>query len=76
MKRVQRSLSAGFLFGLILCVIIGLLRGMNEGWSNVRLTNPPIPELIFYLIISLLQSCFAWTLMGRASTGSTDKDLL
>ncbi len=73
MKRIMRSLSSGFLFGLILCVVMVVLKGINEGWSNIRITNPPIPELVFYVVISMLQSCFAWTLLGQASNDHNDK---
>ena len=74
MKRLLRSLAAGFLFGLIFCIALGAMRGVREGWGTLRFSDPPTPEIAFYLAVSFLQSCFAWILLGRGPTAPIDKD--
>ena len=71
MKRMLRSLQSGFVSSLVLCVIFVALRGFHDGWGSIQVTNPPTPEVIFFLVVFVYQTTFAWLLLGRPAPSET-----
>jgi hypothetical protein len=65
MNRVIRSVQSGFVSSLVLCVVFVVLKGIHEGWGSIGVTNPPWPEAIFFFVIFVYQTTFAWLLLGR-----------
>jgi hypothetical protein len=68
MRRAIGSVQSGFVSSLVLCVVFVALRGLHEGWQSIHVTNPPIPELTFFLVVFVFQTTYAWLLLGRSKT--------
>jgi hypothetical protein len=68
MRRAIGAVQSGFVSSLVLCVVFVALRGFHEGWGSIHVTNPPVPELIFFSVIFGFQTVYAWLLLGRSRT--------
>ena len=68
MERFLKAIRFSLLNSVVLCICFIILRGLHEGWDNVRPTNPPVPELIFFCILVGIQTLFGWTLLRSADT--------
>jgi hypothetical protein len=75
MRRLFRAVRFGLLNGLILCIAVAALHGYHNGWDSVRLSNPPLPEVGFFLALAAIQTVFGWAVIppdgghGKHPTG-------
>ena len=70
MSRLTKAIRFGLLNSLVLCICVGILKGLHEGWNNLRITNPPIPEAVFFTVLAVVQTTFGWMLIPSASVST------